>query len=151
MSLDLTAFVHKVTTIELGKQKLQFTELTLGDMAEFRGRVQEKRKATRAERSERIMKDAEALKVDPLEVLTRLDKPPTEEEYEAEAETIEGVIHLAFLSLRHKMVGISEEQVEQFIPVGNVDEIVEAMLPSVGKKKPKTLKEKRSRGDVLSQ
>lgn len=146
MSLDLTAFVHKKTAIELGESSFTFTELTLGDMAEFRARIQEKRKTTRAERAERLMKDAEVLKVDPLEVLERLDKPPTEEEYEAEAETIEGVIHLAYLSLRHHQLGITEENVKKIIAIGKVDEIVDAMLPS-DKKKP-SLKEKRSRGAV---
>lgn len=151
MALNLNEFVHKKTLVMLGDQKFKLTELTLADMAVFRSRIQENRKATRAERAERMMKDAETIGgIEPTDILKMLDTPPTEEEYEAVAETIEGVIHLAYLSLQYSHPGISEDQVGTMITIHQVPEVVEAMMPSDDKKKSKTPPEKRSRGVLQS-
>ena len=149
--LNLTEFVHKKTLVMLGDQKFKFTELTLGDMAQFRAKIQGKRKTTRAERAERMMADAKMIgDIEPMDILKMLDTTPTEEEYEAEAETIEGVIHLAYLSLQYAHPGIAEKQVHEMITIKQVPEIVEAMMPSDGKKKAETPTKKRSRGVLPS-
>ena len=152
MVLNLAEFVRKKTLVKLGGQDFKFTELALGDMGQFRGRVQDQRKSTRAERAIRLMADAETIGgMDPKDILDRLDRPSTEEEYDAAAETIEGVIFLAFLSLQYAHPNLSEEQVGTMVPLGKLEEIVEAMIPgSKEKKSPKTLKEKRSRGVLRS-
>jgi len=97
------------------------------------------------------MKDAKTIGgIDPVQILEILDRPPTEDEYEAAAETIEGIIHMAYLSLRHHHAGISEEEVAAIINIGRIQEVVDAMMPTDDKKKPKTLTESRSRGVLQS-
>ena len=134
--LNLEGYVRKRTPLTLGGKEFTFSELTLGDMAQFRARVVANKEAAREKRRERIIKDAQALGgIDATDILERLDKPPTDDEVEAEAETVEGVIFLATLSLKYHHPEITEEQVASIIGVGDTEKVVQAMLPPVGEKK----------------
>ena len=90
MALNLSNLKHKKTTLTLAGSDYVFTELTLGDIGEFRAWVNENRDNTREMRRTRLLADAKEIgDVDPLKLLEILDKPPTEEEYDAQAETVE--------------------------------------------------------------
>jgi hypothetical protein len=130
---------------------MKFTELTLGDMAAFRARVEEQRESTRKRRAERLMEDAKTLgDVGGKEILELLDRPLTEADYEAHAETIDGVIYMAYLSLKHHHTDIGEDDVKELISVSDTESVVAAMLPEAEKKSPKTPQRKRSRGVLPS-
>lgn len=151
MALDLSSLQRRKTDIELSGRSFTFTELTLGDMAAFRARIQEQRRATRQERRERLIADAKTLEdIDGEKILEMLDKPLTDEDYEAEAETIEGVIYLAFLSLKHHHIEITEPDVQELIGVSDIEAVVAAMLPQEDKKKSSTRKRSRSPGALPS-
>lgn len=150
MALNLNHIRRKKTTLTLGGSDFVFTELTLGDMGEFRAWVNENRDKTREARRTRLLADAEAIgDVDPLKLLEALDRPPTEEDYDAQAETSEGLLYLACLSLKHEEPRWSVENVGQCVTPADLPDIVKAMFPPApdgSKKKPASLKEKRSRG-----
>ena len=131
MGLDLADFVRKTTPVKLGGKEYIFTEITLDDMALFRQRVREQREKTRAERRKRLLEDAKAIdNVVPLELLKMLDEPPSEDEYQAAMDTVEGSVYLAYLSLRHKYPEISEHDVGNMItPTALESDIVYAMFP----------------------
>lgn len=133
MGLDLAGYKRATTGVMLGGKKYVFTELTLSDMAEFRSWVVERRKATRDDRRQRLLDDAKVIgNVDPMKLLEALDRPPTEAEYEAEAETIEGVRKLAHLSLRHHHPEATNEDAGSIVTIASIDKVVAAMFQPNG-------------------
>ena len=127
--MSLEKFDRKVTEIELCGHKWKFAALTMADFAKFRGRIVEQREAINKKRRERIMADAKTIgDIDPMSLLDKLDKPPTEEEVEAEMETIEGMGYLAFLSLRRTHQSITEEDVMDLVTLDAVEKIATALF-----------------------
>jgi len=140
MSMDLSGFVKQKTKITIGTKEFIFSELTLRDLAEFRGDMTKKRKEINQERRNRLIEDAKKIgNVDPLAILKFSDEPVSEEEVEAEMETIEGLGFLAYLSLRPNHTGISKEEALGIISPRVIEKISAAMFPTMEdkpKKKP---------------
>jgi hypothetical protein len=133
--MDLSGFVPKKTEIKIGTIDFTFTELNIADLAEFQADTKKKRDEANEARRKRLL--SYELEIDPEKLLAIVDKPMTDEELEAEMETIEGVALLAYLSLRKTHEGISREQVSNIITPSNIEEITKAMMPTIDKKKPK--------------
>ncbi len=134
--LDLTGFVPKRTKIVIGTQEFTFSELSMGDLGEFRGELVQQRKEVNEERRKRLIADAEKIgNIDPMELLKFSDSSISDEELEAQMETIEGIGFMAYLSLRYAHTGISREQAAQIIRPSLMGEISEAMVPDGGDKK----------------
>ncbi len=140
----LESYTRKTKIITLGGKDFTFSELSLCDLAEFRARVVEKRNATREIRKQQIIKDATDLGVDPITILDRIDKPPTDEEIEAEMETIEGIGFLAYKSLKYKYPEITEKEVMQMITLENVGDVAGALVSGEAEKP----KKKRTRQPI---
>lgn len=136
MAMDLSDFIPKRTKLTLGGKEWTFAELTLGDFAEFRAELMSQRKKENAERRQQLIDTAEKLgNVDTMKLLEYLDKPISEQEIEDAMKTFDGLVFLAYLSLRHVHVGISREQVGQICTLGAIEEITAAMFPSEQAKK----------------
>ena len=136
MSLDLSGFVQKKTTIKIGTKDFTFSELTLGDLGRFRGELIEQRKKINAGRRERLIKDAKLIEgIDPMELLKLTDISISEEELEAEMETIEGIKQLALFSLTYAHPGISLDDVEKIVSINSMEKVSDAMFPSDEKEK----------------
>ena len=150
MALDLAGYVRKETTVSLGGQEFVFSELTVSDLAEFRAWMLERREANREKRKEQIMADAKNIEgIDPMKLLEKLDAPPTEEEIDAEMNTVEGVGRLAFLSLKHSHAyeRLQPGEIDKIIGINDIEKITAAMFPlteaqkkAEGKKKAKSAK-----------
>ena len=153
MGLDLVGFVRKTTKVTLGGKDFIFTELTLGDLGVIKSRVTEHKKATRAERRDRLLEDAKAIgDVDPLKLLEALDRPPSEAEYDAFAETPAGATLAIYLSLKHAHPEVTEADAAQIVGVADMSRLKDAMgLGDDEKKTAPSLKEKRLRGVLPSQ
>jgi len=130
MTIPLDGYLPKQTELEISGIKLKFSELTLGDLAEFKSDIKQRRDKYRREHRQELIEVAKELgDIDPLKLLEQLDKPLSEEQVEAEMETVEGLNLLILLSLRRAHPGISAEQVGMIVSVSRLDEIVEAILP----------------------
>lgn len=140
--LNLDSYVAKKTKIKLGGKELTFTKLSLGDLAEFRETLIQQRDIINRQRRERLIEDARKIgSIDPLELLKLTDNSMSEEEIDAQMETIEGITFLAYLSLRYAHAGISQEQVAKIISLENIKDITKAMLPEVEDKKKQKAKQ----------
>ncbi len=145
MSMDLSGFVRKRTKIKLGTKEFTFAELLLGDLAEFRAHLMEKREKLNAKRRERLIKSAKEIpNVDPLELLKLVDSEISEEEFERELESVEGIGFLAYLSLRYAHAEISQGQAMIIITPNNIVDITNALFPKV-KEEEKTTESKKKR------
>ena len=151
--LDLSGFVPKRTKIIIGTKEFTFSELSMGDLGEFRGELVKQRKEVNEERRKRLIADAEKIgNIDPMELLKFSDSSISDEELEAQMETIEGIGFMAYLSLRYAHTGISREQAAQIIRPSLMGEISEAMVPEDGdKKKLPTAKAKAKKSKVKQQ
>jgi len=142
--LDLAGYVRKETTVNLGGQDFKFSELTVSDLAKFRAWMLERREADRGKRKLRIMEDAKNIEgIDPMKLLERLDTPPTEEEIDAEMNTVEGIGRLAFLSLKHShdYERLQPGDIDNVIGINDIEKVTAAMFPAEkDKKKPKPAK-----------
>ncbi len=152
MTLKLDGFVRKSKVIKIGTKDWKFTEISLADLAEFKGFLTEQRKKINDERRARLIEDAGKIEnIDAMELLKLTDSAISEEELEDEMETIAGLGFLAYLSLRYAHTGIDQEQAMQIVTPGHIDEITEAMFPNPEKRpdapgsKKKGTKEKTSR------
>ena len=133
MGIDLAGLVRKTTELELCGREFRFSELTLADFAQFRAWILEKRDAAKQKKREQILKDAKAIEgIDPERLLAALDKPLSDNEVEAEMETVEGVGYLAYLSLKHSIAEIKLDEVMQIIGVQDLEKITAAMFPTEG-------------------
>ena len=146
MAIDLTGYVRKTTKVNIGSEEFIFVELNLADMAEFRAHVKDKRRKINDERRKRLIADAAKIGgIDPAELLKITDTPVTEEEFQAESETIEGLGHLAYLSLKYKHPGIALNQVMQLITPNVLDKVTDAMFPELDLPKDSTSKTKKKK------
>lgn len=137
MVMDLSEFCRRQTEIELGNRKFTFSELTIGDLAEFRATLVKQKENMRDKRRDRMLADAEKIgNIDRLELLKMLDAPVTDDEVEAEMETTGGMAELAYLSLRAAHPGISREQTAQIVTPAYAEQIMAAIFPGLDKKKP---------------
>ncbi|KKM62174.1 hypothetical protein LCGC14_1524350 [marine sediment metagenome] len=131
MTMDLSGFVPKKTKLIIGTKTFVFTELSLADMAEFRARIREQRKKANEERRERIIKTAREIgDLDPMKLLEIVNTSISEEEFSEEAETIEGIGFLAYLSLRHLHPEISKDNALMIVTPSNIEKVTEALFPA---------------------
>lgn len=133
MSLDLSAFVPKRTTIILGGMNFRFAELTLADLAEFKAHLKEQRERLCEERRKRLIEMAKEIgDVDPMELLKLTDTSVSDEEMQEQMDTVEGVGLLAYYSLRQAHPGINKEQTMKLVTMDNLKDILAAMMPGMG-------------------
>lgn len=124
MSINLEGFTRKKKKITLGGKEFVFSELSLLDFVKFRARIIEQRDETKGKRRERLIAEAEKIGgIDPLKLLEQLDKPPTDEEIEAEMETFDGLGYLAYLSLKYAYPEITIEDVMSIVSIDNIEQI----------------------------
>ena len=143
MSINLEGFIRRKTTIKLGGKEWIFNELSLADFAQFRAKMVKERKGHLAERRKSIIAEAKEIgEVETLKLLEHLDKPVTDEDMDAEMDTVGGVGFLAYLSLKYHYPEISPEDALKMISIENIGEVTKAMIGSIDedKKKPKTAK-----------
>ena len=135
--MDLSGYVVKRTPIKIGTKDFVFRELSMGDLAKFRAFLSDKKKAYNQDRRERIIADAARIgNIDPMELLKFADSNISQDEVEAEMESVEGISYLAYLSLKYKYPEISIEQAADIITPLNLEKITAAMFPSDVKPKP---------------
>ena len=138
MAMDLSGFVQKKTTIKIGTKDFIFSELCLKDLAEFRAHLIKQRDDLNEQRRKRLIGDAEKIgNIDPVELLKLSDTNISDDEVEAQMETVEGIGYLAYLSLRYTHQEISKEDTMRIITPNLIEKIVPAILPTSedGKKK----------------
>jgi len=128
MGMDLSGFIRKKTTIKIGTKEFTFTELNLADIAAFKGHLIKQRKAANEERRERLVELAKKIgSVDPMELLKLTDSTMSEDEFESQLDSLAGVGHLAYLSLKYAHPEISKEDVMGILTPGTFDEILGAL------------------------
>ncbi len=133
----LEGYVRKTRIIKLGGKDFKFSELSLGDLARFRARIVEQREATRQERKSKLIKDAKDIEgITPEMILDLLEKPISDEEIEAEMETIDGLGFLAYLSLKYALPEITLEEVLQMVTLETIEPISEILISGDKKKLP---------------
>ena len=140
MSINLEGFIRRKTKVKLGGKDWTFTELSLADFARLRAKMVKERKANLAERRKQLIEEAKGIgDIDPLKLLEHLDKPVTDEDMDAEMETVEGVAFMAYLSLKYVYPEATKENALEMVSIDKIEDIVEAMIGglSEGKKKPK--------------
>lgn len=139
--INLEGYVRKHTKIKIGGKEFVFSELSISDFAQFRARVAKQREKTKDKRRERLIEDAKKIgDIDPLKLLEKLDEPITDEDVEAEMDTIEGMGYLIYLSLKYKHPEITEEQVADIVSISDLEDITAAIvpMPDVKKKRART-------------
>jgi hypothetical protein len=149
MSINLEGFVRRKTKINLGGKDWTFTELSLADFASFRARMVKDRKAALAEKRAQLIEEAKGIgNIDPLKLLEHLDKPVTDDEMDAEMETVEGVGFMAYLSLKYTYPEVTEDDALRIVSIEKIGEIVGAMIGVIetDKKKPKRTQAKGKAG-----
>ena len=133
--ISLDGFVRKKTVIKIGTKNFTFAELNLAELAEFKAELVKKRDELNDERRSRLIELAEKIgSIDPIEVLKLTDSSVSEEEFEAQMETVEGLGHLAYLSLRVVHPGIDRNQAKELVTPANIDKVVAAMFPKPDKR-----------------
>lgn len=140
MSINLEGFVRRKTKLKLGGKEWIFNELSLADFARLRAKMAKERKANLAERRKQLIEEAKGIgDIDPLKLLEHLDKPVTDEEMDAEMESIEGVGYMAYLSLKYAYPEVTEEDALKMLSIDKIEVVVGAMMGGLSgdKKKPK--------------
>lgn len=140
MAINLEGFIRRKTNVKLGGKDWIFSELSLSDFAQFRAKMVKERKASLVERRKQLIEEAKGIgDIDPLKLLEHLDKPITDEEMDAEMESVEGIGFLVYLSLKYAYPEVTEEDALGIVNIDKIEVIVEAMIGglSEGKKKPK--------------
>jgi len=130
MSMDLSGFVRKKATVEIGSKKFIFTELDMADLAAFKNYLIEQKKKANQEHRERLVTDAKKIgDIDPMELLKLTDSSISEEEFEEQLGTVEGLSYLVYLSLRYAYPEVSREDATHIMTPSNSDAILEIMFP----------------------
>lgn len=140
MGINLEGFIRRKTKIKFGGKEWIFTELSLADFARFRAKMVKERKEHLAERRKQLIEEAKGIgDIDPLKLLEHLDKPVTDEDMDAEMETVGGCGFLAYLSLKYAYPEVSEDDALMMVSIDKIAEIVDAMIGGLSedKKKPK--------------
>lgn len=139
MSINLEGFIRQKTKVKLGGKDWLFTELSLSDFAQLRVKMVRERKANLAERRKQLIEEAKGIgEIDPLKLLEHLDKPVTDEDMDAEMETVEGLGFMAYLSLKYHYPEVTEEDALKMVSIDKIEEITKAMIGDLpeDKKKP---------------
>jgi len=138
MAINLEGFIRRKSRIKLGGKEWIFTELSLSDFARFRAKMTKERKANLTERRKQLIEEAKGIgDIDPLKLLEHLDKPITDEEMDAEMESVEGVGFLIYLSLKYTYPEVTEEDALKMVNIDKIEEIVEAMIGGLSNDKKK--------------
>ncbi len=138
MTMDLSGFVPRTKVITIGTKEFTFSELSIGDLATFEAEMKQQREDVNEKRRQRLL--GYDVKIEPEKLLELIDKPLTEEELEAEMETVAGMGSLAYFSLRKVHDGISREQAAMIVTMDSLEEITSFLFPDKAKKKPTTKK-----------
>lgn len=134
----LDSFIRKTKRIELGGKNFVFTELTLKDFGMFRAWLQERQKKANAERRRELIEEAQKIgNIEPLKLLEHLDKPLSEEQVEAEMDTVEGMGYLAWLSLRYKHNDIEQGEVMEMLTIEKIPAIADVIAGGITEDKKK--------------
>ncbi len=142
--IDLSKFHHRSKEVELGGKKFTFVELTWADLAQFSSGLKEGREKTIDKRRERLLEQAKKIgDIEPLELLERLERPPSEEEIDAEMMTIEGMGFSVYLSLKHNYPEVTLEQAMSMVSIGETEQISEIMFGEETKEKAKAKNSRR--------
>lgn len=143
MSINLEGFIRRKTKIVLGGKEWIFTEISLSDFAQFRAKMAKERKDYLAERRQEIIKEAKDIgEVESLKLLEHLDKPVTDDDVDAQLDSVEGVGFLAYLSLKYHYPEVTEDDALKMISIDNIGDVANAMFGEPDKKKPKSAKAK---------
>lgn len=127
----LEAYKRQKKIIQLGGKDFTFSELSLVDLAEFKSRVVEERNRTREQRKNQLLEDVKKIEgLDPIKILERIDRPPTDDELYEEMQTIEGVGFLAYRSLKYEYPDMTEAEAMAMVTIDNLTELVEILVPS---------------------
>jgi len=140
MSINLEGFIRRKTNVNLGGKDWIFTELSLADFARLRAKMVKERKEHLAERRKQLIEEAKGIgDIDPLKLLEHLDKPVTDEDMDAEMETVGGCGFMAYLSLKYAYPEATEEDALKMVSIDKIEQIVGAMIGGLSedKKKPK--------------
>ena len=144
--INLEGYVRKHKTIKLGGKDFVFSELSISDFAKFRTRIVDEREKTKDKRRERLIAEAEKIGgIDPLKLLAQLDRPVSDEDIEAEMDTIEGMGYLVYLSLKYHYPDMTSEEAMALVGIGDLEEIAAIIVPApdVKKKRTRTLIKKK--------
>ncbi len=130
MAMDLSGYVRKKTEVIIGGKKFTFTELSLADLATFKAHLMEQHKKFNNERRERLLADAAKIgNIEPTDLLKFLDSSISEEELEAQMESVEGLGFLAYLSLKYHYPEVSKEDALKVVTPEFVESVTLAMFP----------------------
>ncbi len=139
MAIDLSGFVPRRKVIKIGTKDFTFSELSIGDLATFEAEMKQQREDANEKRRQRLL--GYDVKIEPEKLLELIDKPLTEEELEAQMETVAGMASLAYFSLCKVHDGISREQAAEIVTMDSLEEITSFLFPQKDiKKKPTTTK-----------
>jgi hypothetical protein len=143
--MNLEGYIRRRTEIEIGSKKWIFSELSIIDFVKFKSFLSEKKKKTNEERRERLISDAQKIgNVDSLELLKLVDDSISDEEFDKEMETVEGLGYLGYLSLKYAHPEITSDNAMTIVTIDKLGEITEAMFPQSKKKLSPTQKQKES-------
>jgi|TARA_R100000501_G_C2608018_1_gene103282 hypothetical protein len=136
--MDLSGFVRKKTKITIGGKEFTFSELTLGNLCEFRAVLNTRREVYNAKRRKRLIEESKDIgNIDSLELIKYIDKPMTEDEIDAEMETTDGIALLAYYSLRPSHEKVSIDDAKKILLPNILEKVTAAMFPPVEETKKK--------------
>ena len=155
MGIDLSSLKRKTTTVKLAGKDWTFTQITMGDFMTFIDDVKQRKEKERQKRKDALIQEAKDLsdveafkdKVNPMSLLTDMNKPITDDEAFDDMQTIRGLIYLAFLSLKHKYPEITFEDVQEMVSMDKVEDITVGALGDIAKGEGKK-KQPRSRKKI---
>lgn len=141
MGFNMSGFVRKFTELKINGLNLKFSEITLGDLGEFKAHLVLLKDKDVKKRKKQILENAKDIdgNIEPMALLEKLDKPLTDDEMEAEIDTIEGACFLAWLSLRFCQPQINLDHVKSIIGIGDMEDVSLAMFPEKEEAKKKRL------------
>lgn len=141
MTMDLSGFVPRQKVIKIGSKDFTFSELSIGDLATFEAEMKERKEAVNEKRRQRLL--SYDVDIDPEKLLKLIDQPLTDEEVEAQMETVAGMGTLAYFSLMKAHPLISREQAAQIVTVNYLDEITSFLFPNKADDKKKRVRTKK--------
>jgi len=128
---ELNDYKCKETKLKLKGKEYTFTEISLGDYIDFKNHLMEEQEKLNEKRRRRLIRDAQEVgNIDSIELLKLLDNSISEEELEEKTYTMEGIVYLAYLSLRYKHPDITMEDVKSMVTLQAVEAITRAMFPA---------------------
>jgi len=149
---ELNNFKCKETKLKLKGKEYTFTELSLGDYIDFKAHLMDEQEKLNEKRRRRLIRDAQEVgNIDSIELLKLLDNSISEEELEEKTYTMEGIVYLAYLSLRYKHPDITEEDVKSMITLQALEVVTKAMFPAQQGSELKKMLDKKAEESVKQQ